>query len=92
MSPRTPDHHQKLLISLPAPLAAEVNRYAQALRQGNKSRFVRDALQAHIARLRRADYTARLRQSYAASAGLSRQVSDTWQPVDTDTWPADHSA
>lgn len=74
----------RALFTLPAPLMDEVERYADLMRGGNKSGFVADAVRSYIDRIRKAHHTAKLRESYAAAARQSLEISEEWQPLDEE--------
>jgi metal-responsive CopG/Arc/MetJ family transcriptional regulator len=77
---------ERLIFTLPHALVAELEEYAAALRGGNKSGFVADALRAYIDQFRRRQHTQRLRQSYAQAADAARAVQREWEPLDDETW------
>jgi metal-responsive CopG/Arc/MetJ family transcriptional regulator len=77
---------QRVMFTLPRPLAAEVEAYAAVLRNGNKSGFVADAIRSYIEYFRKCRHTQLLRNSYAASAAKSRAVNREWEPLDDETW------
>ena len=77
---------ERMIFTLPKPLAAELKEYACILRGGNKSGFVADAIRSYIDSLRRRRHTALLRESYAASAAHGRMVAREWEPLDDETW------
>src|SRR5712691_4741908 len=77
---------ERVIFTLPQPLVSELQRYADALRNGNKSGFVADAIQAYINQFRRRRHTALLRDSYAASAQHGRAIAQEWEPLDDETW------
>jgi len=60
---------ERVIFTLPAGLAAELEEYAQILRRGNKSGFVADAIRGYIDSFRKRRHTPLLRQGYAESAG-----------------------
>ena len=78
--------HERAIFSLPKELLAELGRYAQVVRGGNKSGFVADAIQAYITHLRKTNHTRKLRQSYAAAAGESLAVAQEWEPLSEEAW------
>ena len=77
---------ERVIFTLPKSLAAEVETYAQVLRNGNKSGFVADAIRSYIESFRKRRHTQLLRDSYAASADESRAVNREWEPLDDETW------
>lgn len=84
-------HHRearskRVIFTLPKPLVIELEQYADAVRNGNKSGFVADAIEGHIQQFRRRRHTALLRKSYAAAAGKSRAIAEEWEPLDDETW------
>ena len=83
---KRPRHSERVIFSLPKPLAAQLRRYAKAVRDGNKSGFVADALQAYIDHLRKARHTQKLRQSYAAAARHGRAICREWEQLDREAW------
>ena len=78
--------YERMIVSLPAPLVARVRRLADIVRDGNKSGFVADAIQAYIDHLRKPRHTEKLRQSYAASAGDSAAIAQAWERLDDEAW------
>ena len=78
--------YERMIVSLPKPLLAKVRRYATAVRSGNKSGFVADAIEAYIEQLRQARRTARLRESYAAAAGQGLAITNEWSGLDDEVW------
>ena len=76
----------RVIFTLPKPLVIELERYADAVRNGNKSGFVADAIEGHIQQFRRRRHTALLRKSYAAAAEESRAIAEEWEPLDDETW------
>lgn len=77
---------ERMIFTLPKPLAAELKEYARALRSGNKSGFVADAIRSYIDYYRKRRHTALLRDAYAASAEKSRAIAREWEPLDDETW------
>lgn len=77
---------ERVIFTLPKPLAAELEKYARIVRGGNRSGFVADAIRAYIDHFRRRRHTARLRDAYAAAAADSRTVSRDWEAIDDETW------
>lgn len=57
--------YERVIVTLPKAVASRLRQYADIFRQGNKSGFVADALQAHMEKLKKARHTARLREAYA---------------------------
>ena len=87
----TPRHddtgkQQRVIFSLPPDLVADVKRYASKLRGGNKSGFVADALRSYIDQLHKSRHTAKLRESYAASAEAGLAITREWEPLDAEAW------
>jgi hypothetical protein len=80
------DSKQRVIFTLPPDLVAEVKRYASQLRGGNKSGFVADAIRSYIDHLQRTLHTAKLRESYAASAQAGLAITRQWEPLDAETW------
>ncbi|MFO7906046.1 MAG: hypothetical protein ACQESR_06255 [Planctomycetota bacterium] len=78
--------HERVLVSLPRTTAAKLTKYAKACREGNKSGFVADAIEAYISNLHSQRRTQKLRESYAASAEHARRVAEDWQALDEDAW------
>jgi hypothetical protein len=76
----------RVIFTLPHSLATELQQYANAVRDGNKSGFVADAIRAYIDHFRKRKHTQQLRQSYAASAAVSLAVNQAWEPLDDETW------
>jgi metal-responsive CopG/Arc/MetJ family transcriptional regulator len=77
---------ERMIFTLPRPLAAELEKYARAVRNGNKSGFVADAIRAYIDYYRKRRHTQLLRESYAASAEEGRAIAREWEPLDDETW------
>jgi hypothetical protein len=78
--------HERVLVTLPRPTATKLTKYAKVCRQGNKSGFVADAIEAYVAALHRGRHTRNLRQAYAASAEQALRVASEWQHVDEEVW------
>ena len=78
--------YKRQLFSLPPHVVDELATYAAICRNGNKSRFVADAIEAYIDGLRRHRHTQKLRQSYAAAAEHSLMISDAWEHLDDEAW------
>jgi predicted transcriptional regulator len=76
----------RMIFTLPKDLAAELDEYARALRSGNKSGFVADAIRSYIDHFRRRRHTTLLRDAYAASAEHGRAIAGEWEPLDDETW------
>jgi hypothetical protein len=77
---------QRMSLTLPADLAADIQRYAALLHEGDANAFVADALASYIDHLNRARHTAKLRDSYAASATASLAITRQWEPLDAEAW------
>jgi metal-responsive CopG/Arc/MetJ family transcriptional regulator len=77
---------ERLIFTLPRTLVAELEKYARALRAGNKSGFVADALRSYIDQFRRRRHTQLLRDSYAQAAAAARAVQRQWESLDEETW------
>lgn len=77
---------ERMMFSLPKTLVAELETYARVMRGGNKSGFVADALRAYIDHFRRKRHTAKLRESYKASAEKSLAIAREWEPLDDELW------
>lgn len=78
--------HERLIVTLPRSLVANLRRFADAFRGGNKNRFVADALRAHIDALRKARHTTKLREAYASSAARGRMIDAEWRVLDDQAW------
>jgi hypothetical protein len=78
--------YDRVIVTLPRPLASRLRRYAEIFRQGNKSGFVADAVEAHIEHLRKVRNTARLREAYAASADAGASIAREWEQIDDESW------
>jgi hypothetical protein len=78
--------HERLLVTLPQTTAAKLVKYAKVCRQGNKSGFVADAIEAYVSQLHGHRHTERLRESYAASAEHGGRVAQAWQALDEAAW------
>ncbi len=85
-SSSAPPPSERAIFTLPAPLVAEIRAYAKAVRGGNKSGFVADAVRAYIELLRKKQYTAMVRESYAAAASDELAVLRDWEAVDAEAW------
>src|SRR5438477_11035244 len=77
---------ERMMFTIPQDLAAELEEYARALRGGNKSGFVADAIRSYIDHFRRRRHTQLLRQAYAAAAEHGRAIQREWEPLDEETW------
>jgi hypothetical protein len=77
---------ERVIFTLPRPLVVELEEFADALRDGNKSGFVADAIQSYIDQFRRRRHTSLLRASYAAAAKKSQAIAREWEPLDDETW------
>jgi len=75
-----------MIFSLPRLLAGEVRRFADVVRNGNKSGLVADALRWYLDHIRKARHTEKLRESYAQSAERARQICREWQDIDDELW------
>lgn len=84
LSPRQSAGFERMIFTLPRELATALDRYARAVRGGNKSGFVADALQSHIDFLNRRRHTDLLRSSYAEAAAGSAALTREWQPLDRE--------
>ena len=78
--------HERMIFTIPRPLADEIRRYAEAVRGSNKSGFVVDAVRWYLDYLRRLHHTAKLRESYAQAAERSLQICKEWEPLDDEVW------
>jgi metal-responsive CopG/Arc/MetJ family transcriptional regulator len=82
----TSGRFERMISTLPRPLAEELVEYARVLKGGNKSGFVADAIRSYIEHYRRLRHTALLRRSYAAAAKKSQAVAHEWETLDDATW------
>jgi len=78
--------YQRVIFTLPRKVVGHVRSYARAVRGGNKSGFVADAIEAYVSYLRKAAHTRKMRASYAAAASDSRAIAELWQPLDDEAW------
>jgi hypothetical protein len=78
---RSRNRYERAIFTLPPELLAEARKFANAFHQGNDSGFVAAAIRNYIDHLRKARHTAKLRESYAASAADSRKVAEEWNRV-----------
>ena len=76
------NNHERMIFTIPQPVAEEIRQYADAVRGANKSGFVADAVRWYVDYLRRVQRTAKLRQSYAQAAERSLQICKEWEPLD----------
>jgi len=74
------------MLTLPRSLVAELEVFAEILREGNKSGFVADAIRSYIESIRKLRHTQRVRESYAASASESLTINRKWDTIDEETW------
>lgn len=77
---------ERVIVSLPRPLVAQLREFAKIFREGNKSGFVADALCSHMETLRKRRHTEKLREGYAAAAADSRKIAREWEALDEETW------
>lgn len=75
---------KRVMFTLPEKLVEDLRKCADETRDGNKSKFVADAIRAHIEYLQRARHTKTMRGSYAAAAEKSRSVAAEWQFADAE--------
>jgi len=85
-SAKTVGNYERMIFTLPRPLAKDIRRYAKAIRGANKSGFVADAVRWYLDYLRKARHTAKLRESYARSAEQSKRINKEWEPLDDEVW------
>ncbi len=83
---KKPTPRQRVIYSLPPDLVDDIGRFAGAFHDGNKSGSVAAAIRAYIDRLRKVRYTAKMRQSYAASAAASRKIGAIWDAASEEAW------
>jgi hypothetical protein len=77
---------ERVIFSLPTGLVGELRRYADAVRNGNKSGLAADALRWYLDHLRKVRHTAKLRESYAEAADRGRQINREWEHIDDESW------
>jgi hypothetical protein len=80
------ERYARLIVSLPQPLVADLQKFADVCRGGNKSGFVADALRSYMERLRKVRHTRKLREGYAASAKDSLAIAKEWEELDEEVW------
>lgn len=78
--------YERAIFSLPKRVVAQMERYARLVRDGNKSGFVADAIEAYVRHLRRTAHTRKLRASYAAAAADNQAVAEAWEPLSDEVW------
>lgn len=83
---RSKNLRQRAIFTLPPELLAEAREFANAFHNGNNSGFVAAAIRNYIGHLRKARHTAKLRDSYAASAADARDVAEEWDSVSEEAW------
>ena len=91
MSTKHPSHRpetgsERLIFTLPRGLVKDLKKFAHALRNGNKSGFVADAIRSYIANFRRRRHTQLLRQSYVQAGEQNQGINRQWEPLDDETW------
>jgi hypothetical protein len=78
--------YERVIVTLPRALVSALRSCADLYRAGNKSGFVADAVSSHIERLRKEEFTRRMRESYAASAAPGLRIAREWEPLDEEAW------
>lgn len=78
--------YERAIFTLPPELLEEARKFADAFHNGNNSGFVATAIRNYIEYLRKVRHTAKLRESYAASAAAARDVAKDWDAVSDETW------
>ena len=78
--------HERMIFTIPRPLADEIRRYADAVRRSNKSGFITDAVRWYLDHLHRLHHTGKLRESYAQAAEQALQICKEWEPLDDEAW------
>jgi hypothetical protein len=89
MKKSQPEHgkrYERLIFTLPSSVAADLRRYADVLRAGNKSGLAADAIRWYLDHLRKVRHTEKLRESYAKAAEHGRRISRQWEGIDDETW------
>lgn len=74
------------MFTLPEPLLRELDSYARAVNEGNKSGFVSDAIAQRITWLRKARHTIKMRDSYHQSAKDNLRITKEWEELDDQLW------
>ncbi|HSX24867.1 MAG TPA: hypothetical protein VLG69_02795 [Candidatus Andersenbacteria bacterium] len=77
-------HQERVLYTLSSDVVKSVERYARKIRNGNKSGFVADAIEAYINLLKKNVETNRLSDAYALSAKYNRKINQEWQVADAE--------
>ena len=77
-------HRRRTLYTLPSAVVKNIDTYARKIRQGNKSGFVADAIEAYIKLLQKKVETNRLRDSYALAAQDNLKTAQEWQVADAE--------
>lgn len=75
--------YEEVSITLPKHLVNVLDEYAKIL-GGTKSDFIADAIEEKIEYLHKVRHTAKMRESYRASAQRNNRVSYEWRYVDSE--------
>lgn len=78
--------YKKTLISLPEAITKRLQKYADMANDGNKSRFIADAIMDKINLLEKRIHTARMSQAYQAAAKDSLRITKEWESLDNEAW------
>lgn len=77
--------YKKILVSLPESITDKLQALADIASGGNKSRFMLEALQEKMERMRKLIHTARLQESYQQVAKENLKLLEEWKDVDAET-------
>ena len=83
---RSKPRFERMMFTLPPELAAEARKFAGAFFDGNNSGFVAAAIRNYIDHLRKVRHTAKMRESYAASAQAGGDVAAEWDAASAEAW------
>lgn len=77
--------YKKTLVSLPETMTDKLQAFAELATDGNKSRFIFEALAEKMERMRKLIHTARLQESYKQVAKENLRLLEEWKDVDAET-------
>jgi metal-responsive CopG/Arc/MetJ family transcriptional regulator len=78
--------HKRINISLPEPLLRLLDDVAP---KNRRSQFIAQAVEEHIAALRRHELRERLKAGYLANAKADRQLAEEWATVEQEAYDYD---
>ncbi|MEX1112702.1 MAG: hypothetical protein WEC84_04530 [Candidatus Andersenbacteria bacterium] len=78
--------YKKVLLNLPETVASDLEKFANAVEDGNKSQFAAKAIAGQVEYYRKLLHTAKMRDAYAASAEEGLHVTQEWKLLDDELW------